>query len=88
MKDLFSTQLIETLQHESPFFLISKEKVVSKFKEYQEHFPGAAIHYAMKANSEKEVLQALHEAGSSFEVASVFELQLLKALSVPAGRIN
>ena len=88
MKDLFSTQLIETLQHESPFFLISHEKVLSQFKTYQEHFPGAAIHYAMKANSEKEVLWALYEAGSSFEVASVYELEALIAISVPADRIN
>src|SRR5258708_1714034 len=45
------------------------------------------IHYAIKANSEPEVLKILFDAGSSFELASKYELEMLKELKVPADKI-
>lgn len=50
-------------------------------------FPGAAIHYAMKANSEPEILQHIADIGGGFEVASLGELQLLTALHIPPEKI-
>jgi ornithine decarboxylase len=85
--DPFTPQKIEKFPHNTPFFLISKAKLVEKYKSFIKHFPGASIHYAMKANSEPELLKTLYEAGSSFEVASLHELEFLKPLNIPADRI-
>jgi ornithine decarboxylase len=83
----FNSQLIAGLDYETPFFLFSKNKLIGSLRDFNECFPGAAIHYAMKANSEPGVLQTLFAAGSSFEVASRYELDLLKAIGVPAAKI-
>jgi ornithine decarboxylase len=87
MSDIFSREWIAGLDYETPFFLFSKRKIVDTLSEFAKCFPGAAIHYAMKANSEPEVLRTLHEAGSNFEVASVHELDLLRKISVPPENI-
>lgn len=83
----FSSEFLETLPYETPFFLFSRKKIEHNFREFQKYFSGAAIHYAMKANSEPEVLGALSDAGCGFEAASLYELNMLKALSVPPEKI-
>jgi len=55
--------------------------------EFNDCFPGATIHYAMKANSEPEILKTLNENGSSFEVASIYELNILKEIGVSPEKI-
>src|SRR3989338_5318638 len=86
-KNEFAQEILEGLPYQTPFFLFSKERIIRKFEEFQKYFPGAAIHYAMKANSESEVLQALFDAGCGFEVASVYELNMVKKIGVPAEKI-
>jgi ornithine decarboxylase len=78
---------LEAFQHETPFFLFSRKKIIAQFNEFKRYFPGADINYAMKANSEPQILQTLHKVGSNFEIASVGELNLLKKLEVPPERI-
>jgi len=87
MNDAFASENIERLPHDTPFFLFSKEKIVENYKAFEKAFPKSMIHYAMKANSELEVLKTLHKAGSGFEVASIHELDILKGLKVPPERI-
>jgi ornithine decarboxylase len=87
MSDSLSREMIESVDYETPFFLFSKNRIVNALAQFSECFPGAAIHYAMKANSESEVLRTLFDAGASFEVASVNELVMLKELRVPASKI-
>lgn len=83
----FDRDFLENLQYETPFFLFSKKQILENFKRYQTCFPNAMIQYAMKANFEPEVLQVLNEAGSGFEVASAYELRMLKELKVDPKRI-
>jgi ornithine decarboxylase len=83
----FDQAILERLPYKTPYFLFSKEHVISKYKEFQKYFPGCDIHYAMKANSEPEILQVLSDIGSGFEVASIYELKLLKDISVPPEKI-
>lgn len=71
----------------TPFFIFAKEKLLINLQTFQKFFPGASIHYAMKANSETEILQTLFDAGSSFEVASIYELAMLKKIHVPPEKI-
>ena len=78
---------IETLAKKTPFFVFSKKKIQDKYNKYKKLFSGAEICYAMKANSEPEILNLLNESNSSFEVASVYELDLLKTLKTPPQKI-
>lgn len=83
----FNHDFLESLPHETPFFLVSKKRIIHNFQEFKDNFPGALIQYAMKANSEPEVLQTLAEAGAGFEVASVHELNMLKEIGVPPEKM-
>jgi ornithine decarboxylase len=78
---------IERLRYDTPYFLISRRTLLEKLGEFHRLFPGAAIHYALKANSEPEVLRLLANAGACFEAASRYELDLLKAIGVSPDRI-
>jgi len=87
MAELFDPEYLRGLTHHTPYFLFSKKAIQDKFREFKENFPDSLIYYAMKADAEKGVLQALLDAGSSFEAASVHELHILKELAVPPDRI-
>ncbi len=78
---------LQSLKYETPFFVFSQKKLVDKFAEFKKHFPKAQICYALKANAEPEILQILADAGASFEAASVYELNMLKAKKVNPERI-
>ncbi len=78
----FDHSILEALPHETPFFLFSRKRIVDKFQEFKKSFPGASIYYALKANAEPELLQTLSSAGSGFEVASVYELDMLKKIKI------
>src|SRR5258708_39399863 len=80
---VFENNLLEKISKETPFFVFSQKKITSKFDQFRKCFPGSMIHYAIKANSEPEVLKILFDAGSSFELASKYELEMLKELKVP-----
>ncbi len=83
----FTNEVLEQFTKESPFFLFSKERIIEKYNEFKHYFPEADIHYAMKANAEPEFLETLFKAGSGFEVASMYELEMLKKLGVPPERM-
>ncbi|MDQ3089919.1 MAG: type III PLP-dependent enzyme [bacterium] len=87
MSDLFSKETLEKYSANTPFFLFSINEIKKNYYEFQENFPDANIFYAMKANSEYEVLKTLNELGSGFEVASVYELRMLKDLGVSPDKI-
>ncbi len=86
-KSKFNNEFLETLSYETPFFLFSKNKIRDNFKEFQKYFSNSIVYYAMKANSEPELLRILFDAGAGFEVASKYELELLKKIKVPAEKI-
>jgi ornithine decarboxylase len=81
------SKTIKNLKFETPYFLISKGEIRKKLQEFKKCFPKSKVFYAMKANSERGVLEAVHKAGGGFEVASLGELELLKKLKVPAKDI-
>lgn len=83
----FDSETIQALPYKAPFFLFSKDRILATYKEFTKNFPGADVHYAIKANSEPEVIELLRDAGCSFEAASGHELEYLKAAKVPGDRI-
>lgn len=84
---VFDPRFLETLPYKTPFFLFSRKKIINNYTQFKKFFPNSSIYYAMKANSEPEVLRILSDAGCGFEVASSFELALLKRIKVPCEKI-
>lgn len=87
MPDAFDSEFLQGFSHETPYFVFSRDRLAAKYKEYATHFPDTIINYAMKANSEPEVLRCLYDAGANFEVASVYELRMLADLGIPGERM-
>ena len=84
----FDPEFLESLDHETPFFIFSKDKITDNFSEFKRFFPNSLIQYAIKSNSEPEVLSILDEAGCGFELASAFELHMLQKLKIAPDRIT
>ncbi len=83
----FSREALEALDHETPCFVFSQKKIIDNYERFKKCFPRAIIRYAMKANSEPEILKLMHEAGAGFECASVFEMHMLQKIGVPGDKV-
>jgi ornithine decarboxylase len=85
---MFKLEDIRDFSYQTPYFLFSKEAVQNNMEMYRANLPtNTEICYAMKANSEEPVLRTLAVLGSSFEVASEYELRLLKKIGVRPEQI-
>lgn len=73
---------------ETPCLIIDLEAVKRKFREINQSLPFAKIYYAVKANPNDEVIRLLNELGSSFDVATRFELDQLLRLGVEPSRMS
>lgn len=82
MDNELTQEFLEGVKHETPFFVFSKKRIEENIRTYQKCFPDAMIRYAMKANSEPEILEIVRDAGAGFEIASAYELKMLKDLKV------
>jgi ornithine decarboxylase len=72
---------------ETPFVALDMGRVVDAYHNLRESVPGSEIFYAVKANSHESVLSALAAHGSSYDVASLNELEKVIALGVTPDRI-
>jgi ornithine decarboxylase len=73
---------------ETPFLVTSLEIVGKKYDELKKSMPYADVYYAIKANPTEEVLRLLNERGSCFDIASVYELDLMLRLGVSPDRLS
>ncbi|GAB1485962.1 type III PLP-dependent enzyme [Aminivibrio sp.] len=73
---------------ETPFLVIDLEKIGQKYDELIGTLPFAKIYYAVKANPNEEVIRLLIEKGSSFDIASVYELDFILSLGASPDRIS
>ncbi len=69
-------------QHDSPLMVISKSRIRQNYHTLKKCMPRAEIHYAMKANPHKGILNILREEGSDFDVASYNEIKMLLDIEV------
>ncbi|MCV6590128.1 MAG: type III PLP-dependent enzyme [Marinobacterium sp.] len=75
-------------QYETPFLLLDLDIVREKYQELELSFDYAGIYYAVKANPADEVVQLLADLGSSFDIASVYELDKVLAFGVTPERMS
>ncbi len=72
----------------TPYLSLDVSTAVARYQRLAAALPGTAVHYAVKANPEQVLLDALHRAGSRFDVASPGEvLAALAAGADPADLV-
>lgn len=60
-------------QHGSPLFIVEHDKLRENYRMFKKHLPRVQCYYAVKANSQQEIIETLFAEGSSFDVASYNE---------------
>ena len=73
---------------ETPNVVINLNQIKFNFLKLKDSFPFAQIYYAVKANPGEPVLKMLAELGSSFDIASRYELDKVLALGVSPDRLS
>jgi ornithine decarboxylase len=64
-------------KHGTPLLIIDHEQIRENYREFKKRLPKVQVYYAIKANSEPEIIKTLYNEGSSFDVASISELRLV-----------
>ncbi len=81
----FLLDVIKSLK--TPTLVIDLDRIKQRFIELQSIFPEVRIYYAVKANDNQEILAALANIGSGYEVASSWELEKVLRLGVDRSKI-
>lgn len=64
-------------EHGTPIFVVDHEKIRQNYREFKAHLPDVQVYYAVKANSDREIVRTLFEMGCSFDVASMPEFMIV-----------
>jgi ornithine decarboxylase len=72
-------ELLQVLarEHGTPIFVIDHEKIRENYREFREHMPDVQVYFAVKANSNPEIVKTLFDMGCSFDVASMPEFMIV-----------
>ena len=60
-------------KHGTPLFILEHQKLRENYRMFKKHLPRVQCYYAVKANSNPEIIKTLFNEGSSFDVASYNE---------------
>ena len=60
-------------KHGTPLFIIDHDIIRATYQRFIKALPGVQVYYAVKANSELEIVRTLFNEGASFDVASYNE---------------
>ena len=74
-------------EYERPFVILDTAIVREKARRFRAAMPRVRPHYAIKANPDPRVIEALRQEGVGCEIASSAELDLLLRLGVPAAEL-
>jgi ornithine decarboxylase len=73
---------------QTPYLVIDVATAAAQYRRIAQAFAGAHVHYAVKANPEAPLLQALTAAGSRFDVASRAEIDLCLAAGADPAALS
>src|SRR5215472_2505551 len=59
--------------HGTPLVVVDHKVLRENYAQFRKHLPRVQVYYAVKANSDPTIVKTFHEAGASFDVASVAE---------------
>jgi len=60
-------------EHGTPLFIIDHAEIRKNYQVFKKHLPRVQAYYAVKANSNQEIIKTLFNEGASFDVASYNE---------------
>ena len=66
-----------TDENGTPVLVIDHEKIRENYREFKESLPRVQAYYAVKANSDPEIVRTLYKLGASFDVASFPEFMIV-----------
>jgi len=77
--DRGSLQYLQQLARENgtPIFIIDHEKIRENYREFKKFMPKIQVYFAVKANSNPDIVKTLLDMGSSFDVASMPEFMIV-----------
>jgi ornithine decarboxylase len=64
-------------QHGTPLFVIDHDALRKNYREFRKYLPRIQVYFAVKANSDPLIIRTLFKEGSSFDVASMPEFNLV-----------
>src|SRR3989338_1497553 len=72
-------EMLQTLakKYGTPLFIVDHDQIRENYKEFREQLPFVQAYYAVKANSDPEIVKTLCSMGASFDVASMPEFMLV-----------
>ncbi|MDP3645617.1 MAG: type III PLP-dependent enzyme [bacterium] len=82
------TRFIAQNQPKTPFLVVNLDIVAGNYYTLERAMPMAQIYYAVKANPSPEVIKRLVDVGSSFDVASTAEIELVLAAGAQPEKIS
>jgi len=74
--------ILARVDHPTPYLICDLETVRERYRRFTRVLPDFNCYYAVKCNAAPEVLETLAELGSSFEIASLGELELLQSIDI------
>ncbi len=75
-------------QPATPCLVVDLDVVAANYRKLRQAVPDAAIYYAVKANPAREILDLLVGLGSSFDTASLNEIDMVLDAGADASRIS
>jgi ornithine decarboxylase len=63
-------------RHGTPLFVISKGSVIEQAEKFRRLLPRVTPYYAVKANSDPDIVKTFIKQGTGFDVASKYEMEL------------
>ena len=79
---------LATRRPAGPCLVVDLDVVRDNFRAFEKALPESKIYYAVKANPAPEILRLLASMGSSFDTASVAEIEMAMDAGAPAERIS
>ncbi|TXT41904.1 MAG: ornithine decarboxylase [Spirochaetes bacterium] len=73
---------------ETPCLVIDLDVIKKNYEDLRKHLPFTKVYYAVKANPDDAVVSLLKDLGSSFDVATRYELDQLLRLGVSPDRMS
>jgi ornithine decarboxylase len=77
----------DTRKIKTPFLMVDLDIIKSNYHRIKKSINNVELFYAVKSNDNVKILDALKKEGSSFDVASLYELNTLLKLGVPPEKI-
>ena len=81
-------EFLRTRREDGPCVVVDLDVVRDNYRTFAHALPDTSVYYAVKANPDPAVLRLLASLGSSFDTASVVEIEMALAAGATADRIS